>query len=47
MKNITVYDIEENKIEKLCNEYDITEAELIEALLEAIEDNNINITDYI
>lgn len=33
MTNIWVYDVEAEQIEKICNKYDITAAELIEALL--------------
>ena len=47
MTNITVYDVEANKIEDICKEYDTTEAEVIEALIEAIEYENIDLGDWL
>ena len=47
MQNISVYDIEAEKIEKICEDYSTTSAELIEALVSAIEDGNIDLNDYI
>ena len=47
MQTITIYDIEEEKINEMCDEHDTTEAEIIEAILEAIKDNHININDYL
>lgn len=47
MKSISVYDVEADKIEKICLDKDTTSAELIEALMTAVEDGDINIDDYI
>lgn len=47
MKNITVYDIEAEDIEKLTEEHDCTEAELIEAMMEAIRAEGIRLQDYL
>lgn len=42
MKTITIYDYEAQKIDEICSRYDITEAELIEALLE-----NVNVEEIL
>lgn len=47
MKSITVYDVEAEQIEKICDQFAITEAELIEALMSALEHDDIRIEDYI
>lgn len=47
MTNVTVYDIEARKIEEICEEKDTTSAELIEALLQAVEDGEIELDDYL
>ena len=47
MKLISVYDIEASAIEKLSEKHDVTEAEIVTALLDAIEDNGIDIGEYI
>ena len=47
MEKITVYDVEAEEINSICTEKDITEAQLIQALLEAVKDNNIDIEEYI
>ncbi len=45
MKNISVYDIEADTIEKISNDNDIPECEVIEMLMEYVEqmkeDNNL------
>ena len=41
MKVITIYDYEAKKIDEICFRYDVTEAELIAALLENISDDEI------
>lgn len=46
MKNITVYDEEAKKIEKICDERDTTSAELIEVFIDIIEAGDINLDDY-
>ncbi len=47
MKNITVYDIEAEDMEKLTEELDCSEAELVEAMMEAIRAEGINLKEYI
>ena len=47
MQSISVYDIEANKIEKICDRYDLTEPELIEKLIEIIESDEVNLEDWI
>ena len=47
MNTISVYDIEAERIEQLCEKKDTTEAELIEALLDAVDAGDINIDDYL
>lgn len=42
MQRITVYDIEAKVIEDICDLNDVTEAEVIEALMEYIEDVKVN-----
>lgn len=39
MKNISVYDIEESRLEKICETYNLTTAEAIEMMLDYIEGN--------
>lgn len=41
MQNIFVYNTEAERIDKICDKYDITEAELIEALLDNVTDEEI------
>ena len=47
MKSISCYDIEEQRIEELCEEYDISEPELIEALISAVDDGTVDLSQYI
>lgn len=47
MKNISIYDTEAEVIETMCDTYDVSEAELIEAILDAIKDNDIDMEDYL
>ena len=42
MQNILIYDVEANRIDKICDKYDITEAELIEALLDNVTDDELD-----
>lgn len=37
MKNITVYDSDEERINELCEKYDMSEYEVVELLLDNIE----------
>ena len=43
MQKIEVYTEDSERIEKLCEEYDITEANLIQILLDAVENGDIDI----
>lgn len=47
MQNISVYDIEAEKLERIAEDNFSTIPEIIEALVTAIEDGDINIADYI
>lgn len=46
MQNIGIYDIEAEEIEKIADENDSYTADVIQAMLEAIKDNGINLADY-
>lgn len=47
MQNITVYDTEADRINKLCEELDTTAAELVQAFFDIIDGEDIDITDYL
>lgn len=47
MRNLNVYDIEADDIEKLAYENDTTVAEVVEALMEAVRDWDIDIANYL
>ena len=47
MKKISIFGDEASKIKDICKEYRVTEAEVIIGLLEAIEDNNIDLGDWL
>lgn len=47
MKNLNVYDIEAEDIEQIADENDVTIAEVVEALMDAVRDNGIDIKDYL
>lgn len=47
MTYISVYDIEAKQIENICEEYGTTEPELIEAILTAIEEGEINLSEWL
>lgn len=47
MKNINVYDIEAEKLDKICEEHDTSEAEIIEALFDIIDDLKIDLSEYL
>ena len=47
MTYIGVYDLEAKEIENLCEEYGTTEPELMEAVLTAIEEGEINLADWL
>ena len=46
MKQITVYDLDFENIADICEDNNVDEWEVIEAMLEAIEDMEIDITEY-
>lgn len=46
MTTVTVYDVEAKRIEKICDEHNTTSAELIEALLDAIDNGDVDLKDY-
>lgn len=47
MQSISCYDIEEKRIEELCAEYDVSEAELVEALIAAVDDGTVDLSQYL
>lgn len=47
MTYIGVYDLEAKQIENLCEEYDATEPELIEAMLDAVEAGEIKLSEWL
>ena len=47
MERIWIYDAEDKKVEEICNKLDVTTAEVVEALFTALEENKIDLTDYI
>lgn len=47
MKAINVYDVEADTIEELSEKHDISEADVVEALLAALENGDIKLEDYI
>ena len=42
MQNILVYDTEAKRIDQICDRYDVTEAELIETLLDNVTDEDLD-----
>ena len=47
MKNLNVYDIEAEDIWKIAEENDVTIAEVVEALMNAVKDWDIDLTKYL
>jgi len=47
MRKIMAYDVEADKIEKIAEENDASTMEIIMAIFDAIEDNDIAIEDYL
>ena len=47
MKTILVYDYEADRIEKICEELDVSEAEVIEALFNVLDYSNEDIEEHI
>ena len=47
MKKIDIFDTEAKRIEKLCGKHDMADASVIEALFDALEENDIDIRDYL
>ena len=47
MQRISVYDEEAKKIAKLVDETDTSEAEVIQAIFDALNDHNIKVEDYL
>lgn len=47
MKNICVFDIEAEDIESLADEYNVSDAEIVEALVNAVKSGDIDIADYL
>lgn len=47
MQNINIYDIESERIERLSIVLDVTAAEIVEALFDAIDKNDIDLEEYL
>lgn len=47
MTKINVYDVEAERIEKICNELDATEAQVIEALFNILDYSNEDIEEWV
>ena len=47
MQHISCYDIENDRIQELCDQYDVTEAELMEALIAAVDDGTVDLSLYL
>ena len=47
MTKITIYDDDDKRIGELANAYDVSEAHIISALLQIIDENEISIEDYV
>lgn len=47
MTRLSAYDDEAKKVEDLAEQNDTTECEVIRALFDALEDNDINVEDYL
>ena len=47
MTRIDVYDVDAKTLEDICDSHDITTAELIEAVVSALEDRAFDLEDYI
>ena len=47
MKQITVYDLDFEEIANICEDNDVMEWEIIEAMFDAIRDKKIDITEWL
>lgn len=47
MADITVYETDAKKIAEICDEYGITPAELIQALLDVVRDEIIYLSEWL
>ena len=47
MQNINIYDIEAERIERLSTLLDVTAAEIVEALFDAIDFEGIDLEEYL
>lgn len=47
MTRLSAYDEEAKRVEDIAEQNDTTECEVIRALFEALEDNNIKVEDYL
>lgn len=46
MTNILIYDTDAERLEKIVDKYGTMSCEVIEALLDAIEDETVNLEEY-
>lgn len=47
MERIGAYDIESKRVETIADRYGVYEADVIEALFQALDDNKIEIAQYL
>jgi hypothetical protein len=47
MTKVTIYDTEAKRIEKIAEDIGVTEAEVVEAIFDIIDNNEIDIKDYL
>lgn len=47
MKNLNVYDIEAEEINEIADVKNVTVAEIVEALMDAVRNGDIDVDDYL
>lgn len=47
MRSISIYDVEDKRVNELCEQFNTTPAELIEALLDAVDAEEIKLEEWL
>ncbi len=47
MTNITIYDEDDKRLDAISDQFDVMPHEIIEALLDAVDDGVIDLSDYL
>lgn len=47
MTQIKIYDLEAEELQKWADEYDVTIAEIMEAMVDAVKSGDIRLEDYV